>query len=105
MESQRTGAPGFVEPALLLSDGQCGGLLGPPPGSGAGLLALACPGGPAGSRVRVLDGVDVGAQLCGGAAAIRAGTGLRDAGRGGGGIPGGLRGPAGEPVGSPAVAA
>ena len=58
-----------------------------------------------GPVVRLVDGDDVGAQLCGRLAAIPQGPRIRRAGRGGGGGAGGLRRAAVEPDESPAVTA
>ena len=71
--AEGAGTPGFLEPALFLPGEECGGVLGRAPERGPGVLAVAGAGSVAGPVLRVVDGVDVGAQLCGGAAALPAG--------------------------------
>ncbi len=86
-----SGPPRLLEPPLLLPGAECGGVLGRAAERRPVVLAVSHAGSVAGPVVRLVDGLDVGAQLCGGPAAVPQGARFRRAGRCGGRGAGGLR--------------
>ena len=62
----------FWSPPFFYPAQKCGGVFGRAPERRPGVLAVSNAGGVAGPVVRLVDGVDVGAQLCGRAAALPA---------------------------------